>query len=287
MLPAAGSMKTGPVQRDRVLALVASQVRVRFALDASTFTERLLELSGAASSDRTPEEHVRRLSLDDLYLARACAQGEESAWEECLARHGDFVRGFARRFLREPAASDVADQVIADLWQRRKMAGYEGRSTLRTWLGAIVAHAAMNAVKTDRRVLRLEGEGPGPQGRREHAASPPDLAATEDQSLFEGLVTTAMKGLSSEDKLLILLHYEQGLTLDEMGIAMGGSKAGLSRRLKRARERLRASIDSLAQSRTGVSAERLRSGIDLSRLRLDLETILGGAGAERKRDGTI
>lgn len=279
-------MKTGPVQRDRVLALVASQVRMRFALDTSTFTDRLLELGGAASSDRTPEEHVRRLSLDDLYLASACAQGEESAWEECLARHGDFVRGFARRFLREPAASDVADQVIADLWQRRKMAGYEGRSTLRTWLGAIVAHAAMNAIKADRRVLRLEGEGPGPRGR-EHSASPPDPAATEDQSLFEGLVREAMEVLSSEDKLLILLHYEQGLTLDEMAIAVGGSKAGLSRKLKRARERLRASIDALAHSRTGVSGETLRSGIDLSRLRLDLETILGDARAERKHDGTI
>jgi RNA polymerase sigma-70 factor (ECF subfamily) len=279
-------MHTRPVQRDRVLALVASQVHVRFALDASTFTERLLELGRAASSDRTPDEHARRLSLDDLYLASACAQGEEGAWEECLARHGDFVRGFARRFLREPAASDVADQVIADLWERKKMARYEGRSTLRTWLGAIVAHAALNAVKADRRWLPLEGEGPGPR-RLERSGSPPDVGATEDRSLLEGLVGEAMKGLPAEDKLLILLHYEQDLTLDEMAIAVGGSKAGLSRKLKRAREQLRASIDALAQSRTGVSAETLRSGIDLRRLQLDLGTILGGAVAERKHDGTV
>ena len=279
-------MQARPGQRDRVLALVASQVRVRFALDASTFTELLLELALAASSDRTPEEHVRRLSLDDLYLASACAQGEESAWEECLARHGGFVRGFARRFLREPAASDVADQVIADLWERRKMARYEGRSTLRTWLGAIVAHAALNVVKADRRWLPLESEGPGPR-RQEHSGSRPDVAATEDRSLFESLVREAMEGLPAEDKLLILLHYEQDLTLDEMAIAVGGSKAGLSRRLKGARERLRASIDSLAQSRTGLSAETLRSGIDLRRLQLDLGTILGGATAERKHDGTV
>ncbi len=267
-------MQTRQGQRERVLALVASQVHVRFALDASTFTERLVELALAASADRTPDEHVRRLSLDDLYLASACAQGEERAWEECLARHGDFVRGFARRFLREPAASDVADQVVADLWERKKMARYEGRSTLRTWLGAIVAHAALNAVKADRRWLPLEGEGPGPR-RQERSGSSPDVVATEDRSLFEGLVREAMEGLSAEDKLLILLHYEQDLTLDEMVIAVGGSKAGLSRRLKRAREQLRVSIDSLARSRTGVSAETLRSGMDLRRLQLDLGTILG------------
>jgi len=282
-------MRTRPVElveRDRILALVASQVHLRFALDASTFTERLLELGRAAASDRPPQEHVRRLSLDDLYLASACAQGEEGAWEECLARHGGFVRGFARRFLREPAASDVADQVIADLWERRKMARYEGRSALRTWLGAIVAHAALNAVKADRRWLPLECEGPGPRPQ-EQSVSPSDVAVPEDRLLFEGLVREAMEGLSAEDKLIILLHYEQDLTLDEMAIAVGGSKAGLSRRLKRAREQLRASIDDLAQSRTGLSAETLRSGIDLGRLQLDLGSVLGGEMAERKNDGAV
>jgi len=166
------------------------------------------------------------------------------------------------------------------------MARYEGRSALRTWLGAIVAHAALNAVKADRRWLPLEGEGPGPR-RPERSGRPPDGAAPEDRSLFEGLVREAMEGLPAEDKLLILLHYEQDLTLDEMAIAVGGSKAGLSRRLKRARERLRASIDTLAHSRTGLSAETLRSGIDLRRLQLDLGTILGGAAAEREHDGTV
>jgi RNA polymerase sigma-70 factor (ECF subfamily) len=279
-------MQTRPVERDRVLALVACQVHARFALDAATFTDRLLELHRAASSDRTPEEHVRRLSLDDLYLASACARGEERAWEECLARHGAFVRDFARRFLREPAASDVADQVIADLWERGKMARYEGRSTLRTWLGAIVAHAALNAVKADRRWRPLEGEeaGPRPQAR---TPGPADAAALDDRSLFEGLVAEAMEGLPADDKLLVLLHYEQDLTLDEMVIAVGSSKAALSRRLKRAREQLRSSIDSLARSRTGLPVETLRSGIDLRRLQLDLGSLLGGTAAERKRDGTV
>jgi RNA polymerase sigma-70 factor (ECF subfamily) len=279
-------MQVRPGQRDRVLALVASKVRVRFALDASAFTERLIELALAASSDRTPEEHAQRLSLDDLYLATACVRGEERAWEECLARHGGFVRGFARRFLREPAASDVADQVIADLWQRKKMARYEGRSALRTWLGAIVAHASINAAKADRRWLPLEDDGPGLR-RQESPGTPPDGTTTEDRSLFEGLVREAIEGLPAEDKLLILLHYEQTLTLDEMVLAVGGSKAGLSRRLKRAREQLHASLDSLAHRRAGLSAETLRSGIDLSRLQLDLGTILGGVAPERKRDGTV
>ena len=116
--------------RAGILSLVARHVRVRFSLDAEAFADHLAAFAGSAAPGTPPEDHVRRLSLDDLYLAAACARGEDAAWEECIARHGAFIRDFARRFLREPAASDVADQVVADLWQRGKMARYQGRSTL-------------------------------------------------------------------------------------------------------------------------------------------------------------
>jgi len=282
----APSQEQPPVERARVDALVAAQVRVRFALDAVTFGDRLVELARSLSPDRTTEDQVRRLSLDDLYLAMACARGEEQAWEECLSRHGGFLRDFARHFLREPAASDVADQVIGDLWERGKMARYEGRSTLRTWLGAIVAHASLNALKTDRRSPPLHGaeQGRGPQG---YTGSESEAFAGRDRSLLEDLVKQALEGLAPEGKLLLLLYYEQDLTLDEMGVTLHASKATLSRRLKRARDVLRASIDALARGRAGASVESLRAGIDLQHLELDLGVLLGGSAVERKPGGAV
>ena len=258
-----------------VLELVAAQVRFRFALDAKGFADHVAALTVSAAPGAAPEEHARRLSLDDLYLAAACARGEEPAWEECLARHGAFIRDFARRFLREPAASDVADQVVADLWERGKMARYQGRSTLRTWLGSIVAHAALNAIKAGRRSRPLEtddeGEHRGPTPR------PAPASTAHDRSLLETLVKEAMESLPADDKLLLLLYYEQGLTLDEMAGVVGGSKAALSRKLQRTRDALHASIESLSQRHAGSSAESLRAGIDLGRLELDLGRLLGGS----------
>jgi RNA polymerase sigma-70 factor (ECF subfamily) len=266
-----------------VLSLVAGQIRFRFALDAEGFAQHVAACAVSAAPGAAPEEHARRLSLDDLYLAAACARGEEAAWEECLARHGGFIRDFARRFLREPAASDVADQVVADLWERGKMARYQGRSTLRTWLGSIVAHAALNAMKAGRRTRPLErdedGEYRGPR------ASP--AAAGEDRSLLEALVKQAMESLPAEDKLLLLLYYEQGLTLDEMAGVVGGSKAALSRKLQRTRGELHASIESLSRQHAGSSAEWLRAGIDLGGLELDLVRLLGGSGVEGEPGGVV
>ena len=271
--------------RARLLSLVAGQVRFRFALDPEAFADQLGGLVVSAAPGAPPEEHIRGLSLDDLYLAAACAGGEEAAWEECLARHGAFIRDFARRFLKEPAASDVADGVIADLWERGKMARYQGRSTLRTWLGSIVAHAALNAVKSGRRTLPLEEDQDGAHQSTIGGAS--DTGTGQERSLLEDLVKEAMESLPADDKLRLLLYYEQGLTLEEMAAVLGGSKAALSRKLQRTRDELRTSIDSLSRRRAGSSAEWLRAGIDLGRLELDLGRLLGGAAVEREPGGAV
>jgi RNA polymerase sigma-70 factor, ECF subfamily len=270
--------------RAGILSLVAGHVRFRFALDAEAFAAHVAAFAASAAPGTRPEEHARRLSLDDLYLAAACARGEEAAWEECLARHGAFIRDFARRFLRDPAAGDVADQVVADLWERGKMARYQGRSTLRTWLGSIVAHAALNAIKAGRRTQPLDGEE---DGAHRITTGARDTGAGQDRPLLEALVKEAMESLSPDDKLLLLLYYEQGLTLDEMAAVLGSSKATLSRKLQRTRDELRATIDSLSRRRAGSSAESLRAGIDLGRLELDLGRLLGGAAVERKPGGAV
>jgi len=260
--------------RTEVLALVAERVQLRFALDAVTFADHLLDLWDGADSGtgRGIGDHVRRLSLDDLYLATACSRGDEKAWEELAGRHLGFLRGFARRFLKEPAATDVADQVLADLWQRGKIARYGGRSTLRTWLGAVVARAALNAAAARPRTASLEGEDRVCD--QVLKCLPVDLAANQTRSLLTGLVAEAIGGLPPGDRLLLYLYYEQDLTLDQMALALHASKATLSRRLIRVRSVLGAATESLARRSAGTSTDALRAGIDLAGLELDLSDLV-------------
>jgi len=71
-------------------------------------------------------------------------------------------------------------------------------------------------------------------------------------------------------KVLVLMYYEQGLTLDEVSAVVGSSKSNLSRRLQKARDQILAQADRLARERLGTSLGSLRSGVDLSQLELDL-----------------
>ena len=263
---------------DEVLELIARNVRIRFEVSIEEFAARVRELGRAHGGASNPSlcEHIGRLSLDDLYLATACTRSEERAWHELATTHFDFMREFARRFLPPPAARDVADEVIADLWERGRLRQYEGRSLLRTWLGTVVAHAALNSRKAMSRLVPLDSEP-----ARTHGVDATQLECIEPANeqaaiLLREMFTEAARGLPPESRLLLQLYYEQGLTLDQLSVTLHTSSAAVSRRLKRTREELRAAIETLSRRQTGASAEALRDGLDLGRIELDLRKLLGG-----------
>jgi RNA polymerase sigma-70 factor (ECF subfamily) len=259
--------------------LVAGRVRARFALDLDAFTERLAALATEVTG--APE----RLELDDLYLAAACADGDNEAWRELRDRHVPFLRQFAGRLLRGVAATDLVDRVIADLWERRKMARYQGRSSLRTWLGAVVAHAALNQGKLNRPEQTRDRQRPQAAGARPFES--PDPEGAEAARLLGTMTSEALAALPADDRLLLLLYYEQELTLDEIEPILQTSKATLSRRLRRVRELVRERVERRAHGLYGTSTDRLRDGVDLRRIEIDVEALLAGAvkGAVKGSDG--
>jgi hypothetical protein len=70
---------------------MAAEVQLRFGVTGEQLADRMIALAGAAY--RAVEELTPRLHLDDLYLATACAQGDDRAWAECQRTHSDEVSG--------------------------------------------------------------------------------------------------------------------------------------------------------------------------------------------------
>ena len=248
-----------------IRAEILDRVRLRFALDLRAFEGRVRE--ALVSGTR-----LERLALDDLYLATACAAGEEGAWEELSQRHFGFIRDFSLRCARrDPPASDVAERVIAELWQRGKIRQFAGRSTLRTWLGTVVAHTTFNALEARGRIVPLERGG--------DRATEPEADGPDRRALAR-IASEALRALPADARLLLLLYYEQGSTLEEIGAALGASKAALSRRLARIRAALRADIESRAGAAT--------AGRDFAGVDLDLAALLAAAPeVERNRERPV
>jgi RNA polymerase sigma-70 factor (ECF subfamily) len=277
----AGGLEDEPAAA--ALALVRAHVRLRFTLTADEFIQHLLQRAGGAGAGRDPIPWLRLLRLDDLYLAQSCARRDEEAWAEFARLHFGFMREFASRFLSRADAADVTDRVVAELWERNKLERFEGRSSLRTWLGAVVAHAAMQAGKAIRR-RQAESE----QDSEALARVPGRAAAPEDEQaarFLAAITSEAIEALDDDRKLLLLLHYEQNLPLDRIAPILGTSKATLSRRLKQLREHLRATIERVAHEKYRASPADVEARIDLGRVELDLSLLLGGVGSLKGNRG--
>lgn len=241
--------------------------RFRFALDPDAFVNRIREVIRAYPAVGTdPSRMLASLSLDDLYLATACANGEEAAWEEMASSHFPFIRDFALRCTRtDPPASDVAESVIATLWERGKIQQFAGRSSLRTWLGTVVARTAINALKRSGKTVWLEESKGASESIHDERLGARDAAVRGEVS---AAALAAIGGLDQSDRLLLLLYYEQEMTLEQLEPILRRSKAAISRRLARVRRNIRTRIE--AQMGPLRAAD-----IDLARVTLDLARALG------------
>lgn len=85
-------------------------------------------------------------------LIRALRSGDEAAFRELVERHHAGMVRFAAAFLSEPS---VAEEVAQEAWLGvlRGIAAFEGRSSVRTWIYAILGNLARTRATRERRSL--------------------------------------------------------------------------------------------------------------------------------------
>ncbi len=130
----------------------------------------------------TPRELSRYLSslhLEDLALACACALGDGAAWDHFVLEMRPALYRAADALDRSGAARELADSLYADLYGLDQRGGarqsllryFHGRSSLATWLRAVLAQRHVDRVRVDRRTEPLPEEL---AGRASPAAADPD-----------------------------------------------------------------------------------------------------------------
>ncbi len=141
-----------------------------FGMPAAALEQLLAEIatrwdeSATASAARAFLESLR---LEELVLARACAAGDNHAWEAFMVRYRATLYGAAYKIAgEESAARALADSLYAELYgvddrgQQRacKLSYYTGRGSLQGWLRMVVAQEYVNRYRRTRRETSLDAE---------------------------------------------------------------------------------------------------------------------------------
>jgi RNA polymerase sigma factor (sigma-70 family) len=247
---------------------------------------------------------VATLHGGDLELARRCAAGDEQAWERLILEYRPLLYRSADALDPSGGARDLADALYADLYgmkeadgERRSLFRYfHGRSSLATWLRAVLAQRYVDRLRAQRRFEPLPDEEQAPRraadGRVRARETPPDPDRARYLALMQRALSAAVSLLDGRDRLRLGCYYVQELTLAETGRVLKEHEATVSRQLARTRRAIRAAVERQLRENWGLTDAELAQCFEAASEDpgpLDLKEMLGtpAGGKESARDRSL
>ncbi len=222
---------------------------------------------GAVTPQRL-EQYLRGLHLEDLALATACAEGVEDAWEHFFNTYRGYLRAAAAAILRCKAGSaeacDLADSLFSELYglaggkgaDRSLFRYFHGRSSLKTWLRAVLAQRHIDSVRAGRRFEELgedEAGDAGPKTLLRPKTQPGDPHRERYVASFTRALHTALERLDPQEKERLRLYYAEEKTLAEIGALLREHESSVSRHLDRVRRDLREGVEVILRQGIGAA----------------------------------
>jgi RNA polymerase sigma factor (sigma-70 family) len=236
------------------------------------------------------QEYLSSLHLQDLALSCACAEGRVAAWEHFVANYQPYLRTAAAAILRcpvtSPNACELADSLLADLYglaegkraDRSLFRYFHGRSSLKTWLRAVLARRHVDAFRASSRLTDLpeDQNGAAVQNRNSgdgvRASSAPDPHRERYLALFTRTIELALGLLDPLDLQRLRLYYSEQQTLADIGRQLNEHESSVSRNLERIRRQLRHDVEELLRKGRGaVNGLRGEAGLSDAEIALCFE----------------
>lgn len=169
----------------------------------------------------TPDEQ-------DRAAIRRYLEGDAGAARELVERYQRPLFTVALRMLGNAQdAEDVTQAVFGRVF--RDLHAYDTTHRFFSWVYRMTVNAALNAQRDRKTLVPIEDE----------AALPTVGAGADDAFAIEAQVQQALAQLKPDDRTIVVLHYFQALSYDEIAEVLGIAAKTVKSRLYTARERLR------------------------------------------------
>jgi RNA polymerase sigma-70 factor (ECF subfamily) len=196
--------------------------------------------------------------IDDVLLQRLIA-GEQPAFIELVRTYHAPMRRLAAAIIGDAQAEEAVQE--AWLAAMRNLAGFQRRSSLKTWLFTIVGNEAKSRLRKARREVSLEGMGDDLFAADRFAAdghwaqppatwhdeSPEALLSHED---FRRCLDKTLAAMPEAQRSVLMLRDADGLELDAICNILGISASNVRVLVHRARVRVHQMVEHFEETGT-------------------------------------
>lgn len=179
----------------------------------------------------------------DIELMEKIKNGDESAFEEIVARHHKSIYNIAYRFLYSPAeAEDITQEVFLRVFRASKT--YSPKAKFSTWLFTITKNLCFNEMrkKKDVNILSIEDE----IIPELHSVDNNPVTELENKEVRQR-VLDAVKALPANLRIAVILLKYHNLSYEEVASILGCTVNAVKLRVHRAKHFLAKSIGYLSK----------------------------------------
>jgi len=226
-----------------------------FGLESDDFFAKLRGLIGkhlgTTGTNAEALSMCKKLYLIDLYLSIGCASNNDAAWRRFSSFYHKYIHEVARFVCStRDAALELGDSIVGHLFLPdrtgcSRIASYDGRCSLRTWLAAIVKNRAID--ERERRSSKDQ--------RLDYVAEIPDSSSLLQIDLarrantYEAVITHTLKqaveSLNASDRRLLALRCVEELNATDLAKSLGVHPSTVTRNLSRVQCKLRERVMSI------------------------------------------
>jgi len=254
MFPDASLPAQFPALRERVRAAIRTRYGGTEAERYGIARDQFEQMVAAAVlkyesglEDRDQLTLIASLHVGELLLARACAAGNETAWNDFVTRYRSEMYRAARAITGDDATGrELADGLYAELYglpnrEGRRIAKldyYMGRGSLHAWLRTVLAQQHINRFRAHAADVSLDEQM---EAGVAFAAAPAPNTAEPDSRLTEA-VRDSLAELGGEERFLLAAYYLDGQKLAAIARQMSVHESTISRKLDKITGALRKRI---------------------------------------------
>jgi len=190
---------------------------------------------------------LQMVNFNDAYYISKVLQGDNAAFSYLVNRYSDMVYSIALKLLNNTSdAEDLAQEVFISAYQ--SLRDYRGSSKFSTWLYRITYNKAISKlrkpkhevfVNEEKHLKNLERNDPDRDVYRDYG---PVQELTDEEEKIR-VLEKVIRQLPVDEQLLIMLHYFEEQSVNEISVITKISVSNVKVKLFRIRKKMKEMIE--------------------------------------------